>query len=740
MAEKITIDIEILQGIFGDLTKLQAQFGRVVPGIGAIDSAATSGFGHVKQSVQSAQGSVSGLEGTVDGAMRAMVTDIIAPIQKTKELEEKMRDLGSRIRSSKDAAERGSLKKELAATQKELDGVNAGVKKLNGGLEKTRAIDISAIAQSFQTIGNKLNEAVEPGIRFQSSMADLSAITGLAGKDLDDVGGMARELTKQLGGEASDSVNTYKLLLSQLSPELAKQPALLNDMARNAILLGKTMGGDTAGATEVLTTVMNQFGVDLSNPANATAEMTRIMNVMAAAAKEGSAELPALKDGMMRAGATAMRAGLNYEETAAALEVLDKAGLKAGEGGLALKNTLSILAQGRFLPPDTQKELRAAGIDVNALGDKTRSFKERLEMLKPVANDTALMVKFFGRENAAGAQAMIANTGLLGEYTQKITGTNTATEQAATVMGTYAEKMSRWKAQFSDFGISVFHATESFLPFMNTGFSSISMIADLANAQRGLAMIMDTKLFGALKTGVTGFLKLGAAMLSNPVGIVVVAIVALVGAVLYCWNHFEGFRAFLTGFWEYVKAVFNGIYDVVTIYLGAVADFLIGFGKVLIGAFTLDPVMFKEGLAQSAKGIEDAFTGIPDRIGKIGLEAGLAYVKGDEEGRKSFRADQTEAEAAKGTAGVNAMDVAPPSGSNMGAGSLVGGSDAKGDGKGVTVGGDGGSGSGRTITMTITMNNAFTLPKDGNMGARTAADRVVGALVQKLNDAQYSMG
>ena len=670
---------------------------------------------------------------------------------RTKELEDKMRDLGSRIRSSKDAAERGSLKKELAATQKELDGVNAGVKKLNGGLEKTRAIDISAIAQSFQTIGNKLNEAVEPGIRFQSSMADLSAITGLAGKDLDDVGGMARELTKQLGGEASDSVNTYKLLLSQLSPELAKQPALLNDMARNAILLGKTMGGDTAGATEVLTTVMNQFGVDLTNPANATKEMTRIMNVMAAAAKEGSAELPALKDGMMRAGATAMRAGLNYEETAAALEVLDKAGLKASEGGVALKNTLSILSQGRFLPDDVQKELKHAGISINALGDTSLTLKERLELLKPVANDTALMVKLFGRENAAGAQAMIGNTDLLGEYTTKITGTNTATEQAATVMGTYAERMSRWKAQFSDFGISVFNATESFLPFMNTGFSSISMIADLANAQKGLAMIMDTKLFSALKTGVTGFLKLGAAMLSNPIGIVVVAIGALVAAAVYCWNHFEGFRAFLYGFWESTKEVFSGIWEVVKAAFGGIIEMVKGVGGALGGVWEMITgdtdkgwEQLKGGVEQFGKGMVDnimsPFTAVKEAVKQsegMGLRMGLAYAKGDAEGRKSFRADKAE-EAATGTAGMDAMDVVPPSGSNLGAGKLVGGSDAKGDGKGVTVGGDGGSG--RTITMTITMNNVFSLPKDGNMGARAAADRVVGALVQKLNDAQYSMG
>ena len=38
---------------------------------------------------------------------------------------------------------------------------------------------------------------------------------------------------------------------------------------------------------------------------------------------------------------------------------------------------------------------------------------------------------------------------------------------------------------------------------------------------------------------------LNAALAANPIGLVVVAVVALVGVVVYCWNKFAGFRAFL---------------------------------------------------------------------------------------------------------------------------------------------------------------------------------------------------
>ena len=43
----------------------------------------------------------------------------------------------------------------------------------------------------------------------------------------------------------------------------------------------KLMGGDGVAAAEVLTTAMNQYGISLDDPMKASAEMARMMNVMA---------------------------------------------------------------------------------------------------------------------------------------------------------------------------------------------------------------------------------------------------------------------------------------------------------------------------------------------------------------------------------------------------------------------------------------------------------------------------
>lgn len=299
----------------------------------------------------------------------------------------------------------------------------------------------------------------QSGIRLDSQMHDLSAVAGVTGDGLKQIEKYARESAKAFGTDASQAVTGYKLLLSQLTPELGKHPKALQAMGDCIQTTAKLMGNDGAAAAEVLTTAMNQYGVSLDDPMQASREMARMMNVMAAAGQAGSAELPAIKVALEQCGMAAKAANVSFEETNAAIQVLDKAGKKGSEGGVALRNTLAVLSQGRFLPKDTIKELKAAGVDVLALGDKSKTLRERLEMLKPVMNDAALFGKLFGRENANAARALVQGTDALGSFTEAVTGTQSAEEQAAIVMDSFAEKQARARQKVEDFKIALFQAT-----------------------------------------------------------------------------------------------------------------------------------------------------------------------------------------------------------------------------------------------------------------------------------------
>lgn len=56
---------------------------------------------------------------------------------------------------------------------------------------------------------------------------------------------------------------------------------------------------------------------------------------------------------------------------------------------------------------------------------------------------------------------------------------------------------------------------------------------------------------------------LNIAMNANPIGIVVTVIAALVAAVVYCWNKFAGFRAFILTMWD----VFKGFGEIIKVFV-----------------------------------------------------------------------------------------------------------------------------------------------------------------------------
>lgn len=485
-----------------------------------------------------------------------------------------------------------------------INKLDAGVNKVNGHVGKlgtnfSKAMDkinsklstihLSSLIQNVQSVATGLDSLNAPGLKLSSSLADLSAITDVAGEKLKEIEGYARESAKTFGGEAAAGVESYKLILSQLTPELGKAPKALQAMGESVNILSKTMGGDTAAATEVLTTAMNQYQISTDDPIKASAEMSRMMNIMAAAAKEGSAELPQIKAGIEQSGLAAKTANVSFAETNAALQVLDKAGKKGSEGGVALRNVMASLAQGRFLPKDVQKELKAAGIDINILGDRSLSLSNRLKPLRGIMNDQALVTKMFGKENSNAAIAMISGIDETERLTTAIQGTNTAYEQAAIVMDSQAEKNSRLTAKVDDFKISLFNATNGVMGYASVLGGMAFDISNLLPLFGGFGKVLGfvtsaTKLQAAWTGIVSGATvvwtgvqwALNAAM--SPIFLIPAVIIALGAAIVWvvsktegwgeAWKHtVEGGKLLFQLFGETIKLEFTTLVNVLLIAL-----------------------------------------------------------------------------------------------------------------------------------------------------------------------------
>lgn len=445
-----------------------------------------------------------------------------------------------------------------------IQSVGNSVNQLSSKISNSfKLLNISAFIEQVNAVSDGLNSIAEPGLKVSSSMAELSAMTGVAGKGLDQINQYARENAKQFGTSAAASLDSYKVILSKLTPEIAKSPKALKSMGDSVSVLSKTMGGDTAGAVDVLTTAMNQFQVSTDNPVKASAEMSKMMNVMAAAAAEGSAEIVDIKAALEQSGLAAKTAGVSFEETNAAIQVLDKAGKKGSEGGVALRNVMTTLAQGRFLPKDVQDELSKAGIDVSKLTDKSLSLTDRLTPLKTVMKDSALFTKLFGKENVSAATALVSGIDEVGRMSTAIKGTNAAYEQAAIIMESPEEKSKRLKAAVDDFKISIFEASGGLMGYVGVigdvgrDLANLSPLYSMLSSAVGgtvkavkwlknstlAKLVVDKVVAVATKAWAAAQWALNVAMEANPLGLVIAAVAVLVTGIYALTQAFKGVSA-----------------------------------------------------------------------------------------------------------------------------------------------------------------------------------------------------
>ncbi len=455
-------------------------------------------------------------------------------------------------------------------------------------------LSISQVAEGLGVLEQGFSNLMQTGASLNANMLELSAITGVTGNGLKAIEKAARETAKTFGTSAVDNVEAYKMMLSQLSPEIANNAEAMRMMGENANILSKQMGGDTVAATEVLNTSLNQFGVSMDDPIAAAKIMADMMNVMSAAAQQGSAELPQIKQALEQVGMVAKTTGLSFAETNAYIQLLDQAGKKGSEGGVALRNVLTTLSEGRFTSKLAAEGLKQAGISVDYLANSSIPLHERLKTLRKIQGDTALMTKVFGKENMAAAIAMINTADEAEAMSKAIVGTNSAVEQADVIMGGYNEKINRAKAWIDDLKIGFFNLTENIAPIIQGFFSvfsatgqSVQAINALITAYNALniRLFLNTIRTKALAvwTGIgsianRGFASslnairnsaLGAtlatrgfslAILNIPVlGWIVAAIMAIVGAFILLWEHSRKFRKILFGIWEVAKATFHNI-------------------------------------------------------------------------------------------------------------------------------------------------------------------------------------
>ena len=437
-----------------------------------------------------------------------------------------------------------------------IKGVSSVVAQTTNNINKQLStISFGAILDIVRNVSDAFKTLSGSGIDFEQSMADLSSITGIVGKELEDLGQVARETGKTSGLGAAGAADAFALLASQIQVDKIGMEGL-KVLQKETIILAQAAGMGMSDAATAMAATINQFGLEAT-------EANRVINVLAAGSKYGAAEIVDLAQSFKVTGASAAAAGLSVEQTAGALEVLSKSNLKGAEAGTALRNILLKM----------QTELK---VDFGETGLSTA-----LEALKPKLNDVTYLAKLFGAENISAAQFLITNASAVNEMTAAITGTNVAQEQAAIRTGTTAEQMKRMQATIDDVKIGLFNITGGFTAYISAVGDSAVVVAQMlplysvlktglmavatASGRATIATLAKNaaEKAGAIATSALTVAQtaLNAVMSANPIALIVVAIAGLVGGLIAAYNHCDGFRRVVDRVWEGAKNLATIIWD-----------------------------------------------------------------------------------------------------------------------------------------------------------------------------------
>ena len=112
----------------------------------------------------------------------------------------------------------------------------------------------------------------------------------------------------------------------------------------------------------------------------------------------------------------------------------------------------------------------------------------------------------------------------------------------------------------------------------------------------------------AVKVVRTAILAMNAAMLANPVGLVVAAIVGLVAAFIYLWNNVDGFREFWINAWKIIKSAASTAWNSIKSAWSGAKAFFSGIWKGITSVFSNVGGWFKSKFQSAWSGIKSVFS------------------------------------------------------------------------------------------------------------------------------------
>lgn len=468
------------------------------------------------------------------------------------------------------------FKKEGATVQDKLAGLGSSFTSAGQTLTKNVTLPLVGLGAA----------AVSTTASFEAAMSQVSATMGLTKDSVSDLNGEVvntqealESLAKKLGAEtkfsateAAEAINNMAMAGYDVQETYDTLPQVLSLASAGCL--------DLDYATQLVANGLNVMGLS-------TKDATEFSDKLAVTASNAYGSVSDFGEGILIAGAQAKLANVSLTDTYTALGILGDNGISASEGGTYLRNTLKNL----YTPTsDAAKALDELGVQTANSDGTLRDFQTVLQelgkSLDGLTEDQRIkaMSRIFDTRTISAANALIENsTERWDELSNTIdSASGAAKNMADTQLDNLGGQLTILKSTLEGAAIAF---GELLLPIVKDVTAFIQKLVDWVNnltdgqkkfivtilkivATAGpLLLILGKitnfvlKIINIVPKVISLFKVLGAVLATNPIGLIVTAIVALVAAFIYLWNNCEEFRQFWIDLWEKIKDVFNAVVD-----------------------------------------------------------------------------------------------------------------------------------------------------------------------------------
>lgn len=433
-------------------------------------------------------------------------------------------------------------------------------------------------------IGAGLGVAIKSAADFESQLSEIKAVSGATTQQMQAVSDKALQLGKDTKFSASEAA----LAMTELSKAGIPIPDILNGAADAAVNLAAAGGVELPEAAELAANAMNQFSLTAQ-------QLPQVADLIAGAANASAIDVHDFGESLKQVGAAANLAGIGFKDTAVAIALMGQAGIKGSDAGTSLKTFLL------NLNPTTKKQtelMKELGIITkeggNAFFDAAGKAKPLAQISEVLQNalkgmtqqqKLATLETLFGSD-AIRASAILSKSGAEGfDKMATAMGKVKAADVAKTKMDNLKGSLEQFKGSLETAAITIGTIALPALKKIVDGVTTlVNKFTSLPTGMQKAVVIFATVVASLLLIG-AGIIKvvffiqklvvalkligvaINATFLTNPVFLVIAAIVLLVVAIVLLWKNSETFRNIVTGVW-------NAVWGAITTAVSAIVNFV----------------------------------------------------------------------------------------------------------------------------------------------------------------------